>query len=287
MNKGFSSASLLELWYPEFGLSSWNLFQAQNDMLIGQNKTSPCGSCNGCQDLPRQIFPNIGQTLCKHSSRQDAAKCVGKLPLSDMHLYSFDGDARVVETVTKARDNLISDIQIDASIAKVWSVELAAFAETYEEGKTIRVIQDGVDAGPDDAADAIFSPVLTVDQISEREGIKHIDVLRIDTGAHVPIVLRGARRTLSQHKATVVLFEYHERWPRTTDSLKKSLDDVFGDEYACYLAGDNNLLLKLTQNCWTSQLEVRKLSNVWCISLKGEVGVKIAKQFDAMAVGFA
>ena len=97
--------------------------------------------------------------------------------------------------------------------------------------------------------------------------------------------------------ATVVMFEYHEKWPKE-HSLAAVVDWMSavgggsggggGDggaasvSYVCYLEG-KHLLLRLT-GCWDRALEMRRWSNVWCLHAVHAAPVVAA--FDAYSLAF-
>lgn len=96
-----------------------------------------------------------------------------------------------------------------------------------------------------------------------------------------PLVLQGARRTLSLRKVRVLEFEYHEinhwsSWGAESSSLEEVTAWLDGMGYDCYLqssakgkteSGDPKTesgLVRLT-GCWDPRLEVRLWSNVACV----------------------
>ena len=131
-------------------------------------------------------------------------------------------------------------------------------------------------------------PVLTVDHLVEREALKHVDVLKIDTEGHDYDVLLGASKTLQASKATLVLFEFNSFWPKDTPTLKalhKAVLMMEKYEYVCYLEG-KNALLRLSHGCWDDRLDKRQWSNVWCASNNVVEGVSLIRALDSFSLAF-
>lgn len=64
----------------------------------------------------------------------------------------------------------------------------------------------------------------TVDAYCARNGIPHIDLLKIDAEGYDFNVLSGAKSMLSSHAVELVQFEYNHRWIEN----RKLLKDAFG-----------------------------------------------------------
>jgi len=229
-----------------------------------------------------------------------------------IRVFSFDGNPSMIEGVSKARDHLASQEGRLASMQDVpeerlprqprarflrdhWSLELAAFSDHYEPGKMadftlgegergFLVVGEGVKKAQNTKG-RVKVPLLTVDHIMEREGLEHIDVLKMDTEGHDPSVLRGALKAITSHRVTLIIFEYNLVW-ETSEKLERVIAEIFDkNDYACYLEGTTSLL-KLTQGCWWSTFEFRDWSNVWCMSLKTPSGSALSQAFDGYSIAF-
>jgi FkbM family methyltransferase len=257
MNKGFFSSACLELWSPQMNVSTPTLTQTFKVLNL-RHELTRCGYCQDCKDSNHPIMSN-----CRNNIIQ---------------VYSFDGNERFVDGVSRARNSIMVNVEN-------WRIELAAFTDVYKEGKTVEFIinQDelgkivsGVSKGGEKTS---IVPVMTIDQFMEREGLSHIDLLKIDTEGHDPYVIRGARETIRNNRVTVFTFEYHRLWDQE-ETLKRTLDESIGNGYVCYMAAEKDKMIKLTQSCWVPQYECRKFSNIWCVSLlKGQTLITI---FDSM-----
>jgi FkbM family methyltransferase len=64
---------------------------------------------------------------------------------------------------------------------------------------------------PDPRTKSIEVEIDTLDRVSERIGIDHIDLLKLDVEGHELAVLRGAARLLAEEKVEVIQFEFGER----------------------------------------------------------------------------
>lgn len=258
------------------------------------------------QNLARQLLTAVG-SMCSERAQT----------FRPLRIYSFDGNPVMVDGVRKARDYLadndigysrlqdVSDISEERLpqtpkkhfLKDYWSLELAAFTgDDYVPGKTMEFILGIGEKGHltgtsgEKAKDGEFTnraqvPVLSIDALIAREKLDHVDLIKVDTEGYDPTVLKGARETLKKHKVTLVIFEYNKLW-RKEDTLGSVVKELFdAHDYACYLEG-KNLLLKLTQNCWSHELEIRQWSNVWCASLRVSEGISLATVFDSYSVAF-
>mmetsp|Transcript_12108 Transcript_12108/g.15061 ORF Transcript_12108/g.15061 Transcript_12108/m.15061 type:complete len:227 (+) Transcript_12108:2-682(+) len=189
-------------------------------------------------------------------------------------------------------------------LEKFWSVDLQAFSDVYEPGKSLTFIQNGEMGHIDDSFDDGLStdlrnfrsngrrvsvPVLTVDQLMIRDGLNFIDFLKIDTEGHDLLVIEGAQKALSQHKVAVLMFELNNFWPKefkgSSTPLKQIITELEEKNYVCYLEG-KNLMIRLSF-CWDDLLErQRRWSNVWCASAYSPSGKAIITVFDSYSLAF-
>jgi len=327
-NKGYTAARFFELWSPELGLDSPSLHKALR-AVTREKDLIECGACSDCSEsgtslvplLPRfcsrkaeeTTDPNMARSLTKAVSTFCEDHAASFKPI---RVFSFDGNPVMINGVAKARDHIITaetSVSTLASVREIpdkrlpsspkkrflkdhWSLELGAFSDSYEPGKTVEFVlgigEKGhlVPGGGEESKDEptekrAIVPVLTVDYLMERESLQHIDILKIDTEGHDPSVLRGAQKAIASHSVTLVIFEYNTMWD-VSEKLGAVVAEVFEkNDYACYMEG-KNLLLKLTQGCWSDKLEIRTWSNVWCASLKSGSGIAISSVFDAYSMAF-
>lgn len=111
-----------------------------------------------------------------------------------------------------------------------------------------------------DEGDAV--QVVTVDVLSDRYGLKSIDILSIDTEGNDMRVIFGAVRTLP--KVKYLEFEYHNvnRWSRS--DLQDLIDLLDQFDFDCFWTGNSGQLWRLT-GCWhDSYYSQRFWSNVAC-----------------------
>ena len=259
---------------------------------------------------PNTPLPRVVDELCAEMAKRFAP----------IRVYSFDGNPEMVSGVRSAvallatslgerKDQLagVADVprsrlpdRAHEALAKRWTVEHAAFSDEYREGLTVTFslgegekgrMQTG-DGGGDRKRSAAAPPrttqvpVLTVDALVARERLDHVDVLKIDVEGHDPLVLRGARDTLGRGAVTLLLFEYNKLWDSASTSLEKVSAELERAGFACYLEG-KNAMLKLTHGCWSSRLEMRRWSNVFCPNLRTPQGAALATVYDAYALAFA
>jgi FkbM family methyltransferase len=182
-----------------------------------------------------------------------------------------------------------------AIIARQWTVELRALTASCAPGETLSFVLDGemghvVDgrnASVSETNDRVESrvPCITVDQVLQREGLREIDVLKIDAEGHDLDVLEGAKGALAGRRVALILFEYNNFWPALREgrnSLQHAADWLHGMGYVCYLEG-KNVLARLT-GCWHDRLADRIWRNVYCVSLDHLPG--LVQVFDANSLAF-
>lgn len=271
--------------------------------------------------LPRICSKAAETTLDGNAAKslQNAVKALCKDRADNfgpIRVLSFDGNPVMVDGVAGARNWLtehdipqstllgLSSVSEDRLpshphkryLQNAWTIELGAFSDVYVEGKTIEFVlgigEKGHVAGDEEGLKAFETsdkraivPLLTVDRVLEREGFEHVDIIKIDTEGHDPNVLEGAKQTISDSKATLILFEYNKMWPKSTtlEMIVTQMMEPHG--YVCYLEG-KTVLVKLNFGCWTSALEIRQWSNVWCISLRRPEGLALSTVFDSYSLAF-
>jgi len=321
-NKGFTAARFYELWSPELGIDARTVHASHQKLNAGSKELTECGACSDCTDVSHP-FASRSALLCSTeassssdpNSRVEAAVtqlCAERAAVFDpVRVLSFDGNPDMVNGVSSVVKALAGSLQHSALLPDVpkqrlpakpgaklahrWTVELAAFVDTFEQGKTVSFVLglgelghvggDGADRSKVKTTQPtrkVDVPAMTVDVLVERQGLAQIDVLKIDTEGNDPGVLRGAKATLARGGATVVIFEYHVYWDSTLRDVTAQME---AHGYACYLEG-KNALLKLTHGCWSPQLELKKWSNVWCTVLNHPSGAAIAAIFDGYALAY-
>lgn len=106
---------------------------------------------------------------------------------------------------------------------------------------------------------------ITLDKFVELHKItRQIDLLKIDTEGFDPLVLQGASAVLRRHQVRLLLFEYHGIGMWRTIHLHQVVTDLDERGYICYQIGRTGLF-RLT-GCWSTKFEMKKWSNVLCIS---------------------
>lgn len=325
-NKGFTAARLFELWSPELGLEAHALHTALKKTSPTSRELTECGACNDCREtglgsfaprLPRYCSPQAATSSDANLQRAVAAhalkRCQDRLSTFEpISVYSFDGSPQMIDGVIKARDYLakggdsvskLKDVALvpeerlpnrplERFLAKSWTLQAAAFSSQYVPNQSMRFLvgsgETGHLLGDDEPVPTGFTvalvPVLTVDEVVSQHQLEHVDVLKIDTEGHDPLVLLGASNLLATHRVTLVIFEYNKMWDASQHTLNKVVHDTMAG-YACYLEG-KNLLLKLTHGCWSRAMEMKKWSNVWCVSPRTSQGLALSAVFDSYALAF-
>lgn len=86
-------------------------------------------------------------------------------------------------------------------------------------------------AGSADLVASVPVNVGTVDAAMERDSIRHITLLKIDTEGHDPNVILGARSAMARCAIDVIQFEYNWRWLNFNHSMKSLFDAIRQFDY--------------------------------------------------------
>lgn len=129
--------------------------------------------------------------------------------------------------------------------------------------------------------------VTTLDKFVQKEKIKEVNILKIDTEGNDARVLLGAIQTLTSLKPEYLTFENHNigHWSRfDLKDVVDFLDNIF---YTCFWATRRGTLVRLT-GCWDdkystmkghsnvacyhrSSRELRKLMEQWCLDEEADL----------------
>ncbi|EKX32405.1 hypothetical protein GUITHDRAFT_121410 [Guillardia theta CCMP2712] len=122
----------------------------------------------------------------------------------------------------------------------------------------------GIDTDHSDYKSFYDVRVTTVDQFVRTEGIRRIDVLKIDTEGNDALVLIGAVKSIMTFKPSYVQFENHGVGHWSKISLKDVIDLLDTLSYDCFWATNDGRLIRIT-SCWSPSYEkVKSWSNVAC-----------------------
>lgn len=125
-------------------------------------------------------------------------------------------------------------------------------------------------------------PVMTLDEIMFREGLDHVDVLKIDTEGHDASVIRGGINALKRGAVSFVIFEFTDQWVESFRPMGEMFEK-FG--YSCY--GDMRYgFLKYTHGCWTDAFQARYWGNAFCVYSRSEHGKELVRLCDARSLQF-
>ena len=123
-------------------------------------------------------------------------------------------------------------------------------------------------------------PAVSVDDLVAQEQIKHVDILKIDTEGFDPAVIRGAWRSLSLGRVSILYFEYHQLGLWATTNLEDVARDLAQMHFACYLDGQPTLT-RLDAGCWDPYLEFKNWSNVVCVNM--EAAPHVFRAFERLS----
>lgn len=107
-------------------------------------------------------------------------------------------------------------------------------------------------------------PAVTVDGYCSDNGIGRVDVLSIDAEGFDPAIIAGAARTLSNHRARILQFEYHQRGLWASHSLENVTSSLSGWGYDCFFIQEQDVVIRIS-GCWHPSYEFKQWSNVVCV----------------------
>ena len=110
----------------------------------------------------------------------------------------------------------------------------------------------------------------SVDDLVRRDRLMLLDILLIDTEGHDPLLLHGAKDTLSGQKVRYVECEVHGVGVWNITALKTVVDELDAFGYECYWRGNFGETMRIT-GCWIDDYDVgKRWSNVACV-LRGDI----------------
>jgi FkbM family methyltransferase len=251
-----------------------------------------CGACNECKDDFRAILP-LEFRFCHGYSH-----CL-PLHLRSLRLFSFDGNPAYVRLVQEGIRHFprrpLEVLRLpqewqNQTLEEIWKVELAAFSDD-STNKTTMFWVNGDELGKivtknETNKKLARVPLITIDEWRERDGIDHIDFIKIDTEGHDAKIIKGAKRTLFEKKITAMVFESGHMWPAedTLEDITRMMED-YG--YACYFDYSNGMV-KLTHGCWANKYgEASKIwGNTLCVLSTNREGEMITRAFDQWSIQF-
>jgi FkbM family methyltransferase len=65
-----------------------------------------------------------------------------------------------------------------------------------------------LDVSDASANQQIHVDVIALDDFADKRNLKKIDILKIDTEGYEPLVFRGAKRLLKEHRIRLFIFEH-------------------------------------------------------------------------------
>lgn len=80
----------------------------------------------------------------------------------------------------------------------------------YEYGNSLNSLSERVDY--EDLDEVITTEVSTIDKLCNEEGIKCIDLLKIDAEGHDVSVIEGANRMMEEESIKIIMFEFSSAW---------------------------------------------------------------------------
>jgi FkbM family methyltransferase len=171
---------------------------------------------------------DVGANVGRWSQSMRAAASAASRA-DDLRLHAFEPDAWAYARLARALDGT--------------PAALNAMALSDRHGSTpFHVVAPGAGTNslhPSSAATVAAKtvPTGTLDSYAAQSGVSRFGLVKVDTEGHDLTVLRGARTLLTEHRITVIQFEYNHRWVFARAFLRDAFE---------FLAGLGYLIGKLT-----------------------------------------
>ncbi len=108
-------------------------------------------------------------------------------------------------------------------------------------------------------------PLLTIDMFVKEQGLKEVDIIKVDAEGSDVQVIEGAVETITSAGVKVITFECTDCLVRAKyESFFQKVDEAFG--FDCYLHGINQIVVKMTGGCWDYGIDIVKPTD--CIKLR-------------------
>jgi len=297
-NKGLLSARILELWRPQWNITSQ--YYARSfvipyfESLKSQNlsvDTRPCGVTDMCKpaevhDWMKQYGSSIvrddySSLSAAMTDEKEDAFVIHSIepspPIFDMHMV-YQNNASMCSDVIRrhwkwhrlAASNVNGIVQFRAEIHEGGAIS------TGKGGGLVDVVSTTLDAvsgyGNSDLNNQDQEQGITNDHSMPdllRKDIV-IDVLKIDAENFDAQVVEGAAQLLSNHRIRVLFWETPSRFPvhmfgRNITTFAEMVDAL--DHFAtmnCYFPGVEGRMIKVTGGCFTPELATASCSSRHC-----------------------
>jgi FkbM family methyltransferase len=139
---------------------------------------------------------------------------------------------------SKLRDLFDCDIHVDVVQAAVSDcVTEMTFFEEPDAGETSSLIG----SFSNDKAVSSIVKVTTIDEEMRTRGIEKVDFLKIDAEGYDLHVLRGAKKSISEHRIDAIQFEYNAPWQLVGSSLVDAYELLNSSGYKVFLLKESGL----------------------------------------------
>jgi len=260
-NQGYFAADIYGEWNPQIGLTPKS-FRENRGKLPGVSVY--CGACMDCES---------GEV--EESEGQDEI----------VNIYAIDGMPTVIQwakrTIEVFYPELIGKWQwFHMAVSNTSGSIQFSFKDGSERSHISTSESDTTDGG----GEIIDVQLTTVDEFLQDQGLKMVDIMKIDTEGNDPRVLFGAKNSFQESRVRVVTFEIIETetgaW--RYHSVTEMVDYMFQLGYVCYLI---SMEVHRITGCWNDIMERSKgWSNAVCASTKS--APKVVEVFDRYSIAF-
>ena len=226
------------------------------------NRTA-CGACNDCLEDSGGLPDVSSLTHGLHHPRP----ALGTDDAGPVVIHCIEASALSYQGLLELREEFPFEAK-----SSVWSIHhLAASSESGTVQFTADCDTELCSMGASDILDDTPTPTVSVratsvDDFIAQEQLQHVDILKIDTEGFDPAVIKGARKSLSAAKVSILYFEYHHINLWASTNLEDVVKELSAMSFACYLDGQPTLT-RLDALCWDPSYEFKHWSNVVCVNM--------------------
>lgn len=304
-NLGYSAARIFGLWSPGHQFNRTSLYRAILNGIKLNLTTNEIQWTTYCNDHKMKDIPLI----CfghEHHSEVLYEQCPTRRNIS---VYSFDGQKSHVDNQRRVVYHHFphlhpeynrSNYNHTSHVFPRWEYIHAALTDSIPFNNTAKIgyfVKDNSEIGSlikntDEFYRSMKGvkklpallevPLLTIDDFAKQRQLEQIDIIKIDAEGEDVSIIHGALESLQHRNVKVLTFECQECLLREKyESLYRDLDEKYG--FDCYLNGINQLVVKMTGNCWDYN---RVISRPTCAGKRCPAFVRMrrAKSYYILAI---
>ncbi len=280
-NLGYTAARIFGLWSPGHQFNRVSLFQAISESIDKHTQLNLTTNLNQRTTFCRDgHFPDIPLVCIGQEQRPPERFIKPCLTRRSIEVYSFDGQQQHVENQRRIIYHYFPHLNPaypkeffndSTTVNASWSYIHSALTNKilFKEGNRVgyfkvddnehgslvqdpavrdKMIADGLKQKHPEQVRFVEVPVTTIDVFVQEKGLKIVDIIKVDAEGSDTEVIQGGMDTILNKEVKVITFECSECLVREKyEPFFRLMDD---NGFDCFLHGINQIVLKMTGNCW-------------------------------------